>query len=199
LGRFRWSADKREAAQLVAEDELTNDEIAARLKIGLRTLYDWKSNPLFDAEVQEIGEQAGTLILRYAVAKLARRLSFMDERYLSMKAVIAARAKEHRKVPGGKTGLLVRRLKMLGSGESATLVEEYEVDVGLLREIRELEREVARQVALVLDKVEVTASVTLPPLEEIVRALQKEKRERAHSAQAPAGLIGTGPGVQAPG
>jgi hypothetical protein len=45
-GRFRWSADKREAAQLVAEDELTNEEIAARLKIGLRTLYDWKSNPL---------------------------------------------------------------------------------------------------------------------------------------------------------
>jgi hypothetical protein len=45
--------------------------------------------------------------------------------------------KELRKAPGGKTGLLVRRLKMLGSGESAQVVEEFEVDVGLLREIRE--------------------------------------------------------------
>ena len=48
-------------------------------------------------------------------------------------------------VPGGKSGLLVRRFKSVGSGENCREVEEYSVDAPLLKEVRELERHVTEE------------------------------------------------------
>lgn len=46
-------------------------------------------------------------------------------------------------VPGGKTGLLVREIKSIGAGPNSREVEEYKVDTGLLKELREHERQAA--------------------------------------------------------
>jgi hypothetical protein len=58
---------------------------------------------------------------------------------LRLRDVVVERAKseEFQCAPGGKTGLLVRGLKMIGSGPNAYEVEEFEVDTGLLKEFRE--------------------------------------------------------------
>ena len=42
--------------------------------------------------------------------------------------------------PGADTGLLTRTQKRIGSGDSAVTVEEYQVDTGLLKELREHEK-----------------------------------------------------------
>jgi hypothetical protein len=71
----------------------------------------------------------------------------LGDRWNRLRQVIAARAADpdHAKAPGGDTGLLVRKLKQIGSGESARTVEEYEVDAALLREAREHEKQAAQE------------------------------------------------------
>jgi hypothetical protein len=49
-------------------------------------------------------------------------------------------------VPGGKTGLVMKTLKGLGSGDNFKVVEEYEVDCATVREIRALQEQVAEEV-----------------------------------------------------
>jgi hypothetical protein len=62
-------------------------------------------------------------------------------------------------VPGGRTGLLVRTIKSIGSGEKATTVEEFAVDTGLLREIRELELQVSKELGQFVEKHDVTGTI----------------------------------------
>jgi hypothetical protein len=47
--------------------------------------------------------------------------------------------------PGADKGLLARSYKQLGSGEDATIVEEYAVDGVLLKELREHEKQAAQE------------------------------------------------------
>jgi hypothetical protein len=46
---------------------------------------------------------------------------------------------------GGTTGLLVRTVKSVGKGNDAELIDLYEVDTGLLREIREFSKQAAQE------------------------------------------------------
>ena len=64
-----------------------------------------------------------------------------------MQRVIAERAKDPvmEKAPGGRTGLLVHRRKVIGQGDNGMMVDEYEVDTGLLHELRETERQAAQE------------------------------------------------------
>jgi hypothetical protein len=48
-------------------------------------------------------------------------------------------------IPGGDTGLLVRRYKSIGYGKNSEKVEEYELDPVLLRERRRIEEQAARE------------------------------------------------------
>ena len=61
-----------------------------------------------------------------------------------MNRVIEERAQAYKDYPAGaSTGLLVRQMKIIGSGKAAREIEEFAADVGLLREIRELEKQIA--------------------------------------------------------
>jgi hypothetical protein len=174
---FGWSPARRAAAQLVAEGEKTLEEVAKTVKISLRQLLTWRQHPEFVAEVAAIEQHIGGVARRYALGQIARRVKAMNDRWLAMQRLIAARAKEHKKVPGGKTGLLVRRVKMLGSGNTAQVVEEYEFDAALPKAMLDLEKEAARLFAQVEDEVE-APEFRYPPLEEIVAALQRDDKRR---------------------
>jgi hypothetical protein len=55
-------------------------------------------------------------------------------------------------VPGGHTGLLVRTVKSVRDGSDTTIVEEFAVDTGLLREMRELELQVSKELGQFIEK-----------------------------------------------
>jgi hypothetical protein len=75
-----------------------------------------------------------------------KRLECATLRHRLIHEVIEDRAKDPtmQDIPGGKTGLLVRKLKQIGSGDSAQVVEEYEVDTSTLAEARKLEEHAAQ-------------------------------------------------------
>lgn len=54
LAGFRWTGKRTEAALLVAQDELSNEEIAKRAGITRQGLDKWKRAPEFQERVEEL-------------------------------------------------------------------------------------------------------------------------------------------------
>jgi hypothetical protein len=75
------------------------------------------------------------------------RIAWLKDRIAKLQQVIAERATDPsmQAVPGGKTGTLVRRMKQIGSGPNASMVDEYEVDAGMLKELRAHEEQLAHE------------------------------------------------------
>ena len=144
---FRWSNRSELAAQLVAADDLTNDQIAERCGVSRPALQKWKTRPEFMARVDEHLEAYRQAVLRHGVAFLERRVAALDERWRGMRRIIDERAASPvmQGVPGGTTGLLVHTAKGLGGGESFRVVDEFTLDCGLLRELREHEKQAAQE------------------------------------------------------
>jgi putative insertion element HTH domain-containing protein len=142
---FTKKTSKRErAAALVAEDRLTDEDIADELEITRRTLANWKKTPTFQARVDEIVEEVKAALIARGILDRQNRLNALNDRQKRMTEVIRQRAENLKEVPGGgNTGLLVRQVKGIGKGEDFQVVEEYAVDTGLLREMREHEKQAA--------------------------------------------------------
>ncbi|HLL74824.1 MAG TPA: hypothetical protein VK421_06130 [Pyrinomonadaceae bacterium] len=137
---------KERAAFLVAEDRLTDENIADELSITRRTLARWKLEKGFQARVVEIKEETRRALVARGIVEKQNRLDALNDRWERMRQVIAQRADNLKGVPGGgNTGLLVRQVKGIGKGEDFQVVEEYAVDTGLLREMREHEKQAAQE------------------------------------------------------
>jgi hypothetical protein len=144
---FAWDAARTEAAYLLAEGRLTKEQVAAKVGVERHSITRWLRHPHFRAKVEANATELGDAVVRRGIARRVRRVQALDDRWERMKAVIDARAADPsmQGVPGGRTGLLVRTAKSVGSGPSAREVEEYAVDTGLLRELREHEKQAAQE------------------------------------------------------
>jgi Helix-turn-helix of insertion element transposase len=142
---FGWSPTSVEAAQLIAVADLGIGEIAEKVGVTRQTLWAWRQHPEFIAEVERQQADIFKEIRRHGIAIVERRVAALNDRWKRMQRVIEARAVEHANVGGGVNGLFVRKLKCLGSGEHARIVEEYEVDTGLLAEMRAHEKQAAEE------------------------------------------------------
>jgi hypothetical protein len=86
-------------------------------------------------------------------------------------------------VPGGRTGLLVRQIKVLGTGPNQKLVPEYVVDTGLL--LREI-RATAQQAAEELGQWKSDADATAADRGRVVIALPDEAEQELKPQNADA-------------
>jgi hypothetical protein len=145
LSPFEWTDQRGEAALLLAQDHLADWEIADKVCCSERILNVWKKCPEFAARIKQHVRQLGSAAARYAIGKLSRRLADLEAKWRKLNAVLEQRAADPdlATVPGGTTGLIVRRRRIIGTGEKQEIVDEYEVDVALLREIRETLKQAA--------------------------------------------------------
>lgn len=154
---WKWSEKKHEAAQLIAADELTDQEIADKVDIKRQTLWEWKKREEFAARIKEIEDSLGALASRYALARRGRRLQAQGVRWNKLHQVIDERAADERMegVPGGRTGLLVieeSEVALIPAGDGVgpphpvAVPTKVAVDTATLKEIRELEKHVAVEV-----------------------------------------------------
>lgn len=150
---------KREkAAQLVAEDVLSDEKIAAEVGIGRRTLARWKADQRFLARVETIAAAYAKRALKHGLARKECRLAVLNDLHQRMLQVIEERAlsPDLASVPGGKTGLVTKTLKGIGKGDDFQVVEVYEVDTSTVGKICDLQKQVAEELGQWVRRSEIT-------------------------------------------
>jgi hypothetical protein len=136
---------REQAAFLVAEDRHSDSKIAEICGISERALGKWKNRPEFAERVEELTAIFADRVLKFGLARRERRLTVLTDIHERILTVIDERSNdpELATIPGGRTGLLVKRQKGVRVGEGLQLVQQYEVDVPLLRELRDIEEQIA--------------------------------------------------------
>lgn len=216
---------KQQAALLVAEDQLTDVEIAETCGVSDRQLRNWKASESFRALVEGHLSEYRERIRGKGIAVLERRVEALNDRWKLLEQVRRERAADAsmQTVPGGSTGLLIRRGKLvkvftplqvasasqmeddpcpqcsegmgddddaprlrsvliiqertgeekehllcpvcgdrwrdtdqLASAKLSEIVYEYELDTGLLKEMRDHERQTAQELGQWKDRQDVT-------------------------------------------
>jgi len=160
------------AVGLVADDDLSDVEIADQCGIGRTTLHRWKKHPEFEARRRSLVADLAARARSEGLGRLDKRMARYGDRHQRMSDVIDARAKEMAgEIAGSDTGLLVRQLKHVtvryemdpNSPKSETITTreehyEYAVDTGLLRELREIEKQVSVEVGDCIRKLELAGT-----------------------------------------
>lgn len=159
---YDWTANRSAAAFLCAEDKLSDDEIANEVGIVRKTLATWKKHPEFQERVSQHVAEIQERVRSEGLGRLDKRMAGYEKRHALMMQVIDERGQQMATnedgeiIPGGSTGLLVRQYKSIGTGPNARQVEEYHVDTGLLRELRELEKQIAQDAGQFAERQEIS-------------------------------------------
>lgn len=167
---------KHRAAILLAEDEMTDREIAADLNISRTTIHEWKHEPEFQ---QVMGDYAGQIIAEALKLPIARKhvrvkeLNDLNERY---HRIIEARAERHaaaladspesaaRAIFGdvtpaeAATGLLVAQPKIAANGKTVT---EWAFDKSLDSAIKETHKQAATELGQWQERTAVEQTTTM--------------------------------------
>jgi hypothetical protein len=131
---------------LVAEDELSNEQIAAELGVVRSTLDRWKTLPDFSARVEQIRLDLQAAILAQGIANKQYRIDAANERHQAFAEIVRQRAETYGKDPeagpGAGTGWMVRTYRF---GPEGSVYEEWAVDTGLNSAMSQLEKQVAQE------------------------------------------------------
>jgi hypothetical protein len=143
---FKWSERRRRAADLLADGELTEDEVAAKLGIRPKVLRSWLKLPDFAAriEAQIIGRRRA--LLRRGLARVETRIRALEDRWRKLIQIAEERAAlpEMADIPGGRTGFLISSGRLIGRKDDLP-VYLHELDSALLKELRDHERQAAQE------------------------------------------------------
>ena len=146
---------KERAALLLAERRFDYAEVALRIGITVRTLWTWRRDATFKERVAEIAAELSEAAMGRAIGNKAYRIKVLADKHSDLLAVIEARAAdpEMGKVPGGSTGLLVRKV-VASAGKH--ICYEYAVDTPLLKELRGIQEQAAEELGQIVSKREIT-------------------------------------------
>jgi hypothetical protein len=165
---FVWNAKRERAAILVAEDDFSDHVIAKTCGVTKKTLENWKQHPDFRGVVGDHVGQIQAAMLKLAIAKKHKRLAVLDELHTKSMQVVALRAAKYggdadtaeqaarrifgnHVVPEAATGLLVKKESVTSSG---MVVTEWQVDTALMKEIRALQEQAAKELGQWIEKSE---------------------------------------------
>ena len=168
---WKWTEQRELAAKLLAEDKLSDEEIAKRIGINDATLWQWRKKPEFTARIDQYVNEYRARIRRSGIAVVENRIAKLAAMEQRMERLIAARAAAYAapEIPGGDTGLVVKEIKGIGSKEDFRIVEEYKFDKGLANEYREYLKQAAQDLGQWSEKGEAAGADRLNELIEIAR------------------------------
>jgi hypothetical protein len=173
---------KRElAAQLLSEDRLPDVQIVEKAGVSLRTLNRWKLDEAFAARVEELTSIWAERALKCGFARRERRIQALSDKIDRLETIIQCRGTDPELAGlwngAGATGLVVKTLKGIGKDENYREVEVREVDTGIVREIRCLHEQIAKEAGQYVQQVNVTYGLAESLAEARKRVLEGRKRD----------------------
>jgi hypothetical protein len=111
-----------------------------------------------DDRIKELQAIISEKLLSKTISDKNCRIAALNDRWMKLQQVIDERAydPDFKDVPGGSTGLLCHDKKGVGAGPAAEVVDVYEVDTGLLKEMREHEKQAAIEAGQWVEKGDLT-------------------------------------------
>jgi hypothetical protein len=149
---YKWTKRRELAAQLVADDSLNDEQIAARVGISGKQLDRWKKIPEFSARVDGHLALWREQIRRDGLAVKERRIQsliadfnattrILNERGHDL-AMLDEQGNQRREgAPGGATGFITRDFKSTRDA----LIPVFAFDAALMKERRELRKQIATE------------------------------------------------------
>jgi len=156
------TAKQKQAAVLCAEDRLSDVEIAKEIGIVRATLNNWRQRDDFHDAVKDADAKLLAAALRLPVARKHHRMKVLNDLHMKALTVIDERADERAyDAPGMGSGLVVHQTKQIGSGKYAQTIDEFAVDTGLMREIRAIQEQAAKETGDWSENLNVTGTHTV--------------------------------------
>ena len=157
IKQFPLNKKQEYAARLVGEGDLTQVQICEKVGCGRRTLNHWLQDPEFEAfqnRVRVYRTRYASVVMNSGLARREKRVQHLTDLHQRLRTVIKERAKDPtmQAVPGGRTGVLVRKIKSIEVDETTPdgkkrtvkkIVPEYETDVATTAEIRKIQDQIA--------------------------------------------------------
>jgi len=145
---------REQAAQFLAEGRFEYQEIAEKIGITVRALHKWRRDPKFAARVDELSREFSQSALKRAIARKEYRVNVLANKHSELLTVMEERAvdPELAGIPGGKTGLVVRKPVTSKDGICGY---EFVVDTGTLKELRSIQEQVAKELGQLVEKKDV--------------------------------------------
>lgn len=137
---FRWTEPRERAAFLLAEDELSDEEIAAEVGVHRATLATWKRRSEFRERMREHVKALEAEIVHIGITRKRNRLARL-QRLLDRQERFMA---DHK--------LAVERPVFSQDGE---LAYETKYDAGLSREYRATLEQVAKELGQLSEKIQI--------------------------------------------
>lgn len=151
---FQWNERRERAAFLLAEDELTDAEIAEAVGVCRDTLTSWKRRDEFRARMSEHVKTLETAIVHIGITRKRNRIARLQRMVDRLEALIEARAQDDEyDAPGGETGLVTTRPVVSAKGDRVEY--EHKFDAALVREHRATLEMVAKELGQLSEKVEI--------------------------------------------
>jgi hypothetical protein len=175
---WEWDNKKDRAAELFAEG-VPYLEIARTVRSSKDTLAKWRRTPEFCERIEEYRREVARRVSDETICRVEHRLRMLAERHELLNRVIRERAahESYRDAPGGTTGLLVRREKP--KDKNGGTIVEFEVDETLLSELREHEKQAAKELGQWVDRKEVDINDGRDVEDRLIARLQAMARQRA--------------------
>lgn len=156
------------AASMIARD-VPIREIARQFGVSTRTIYTWAKTKEAQQRIADVKAGISEATKHLAIADKARRVETLDALHSKLLTVVDERAADMAgEVAGGGTGTLVRQAKQIGAGRNAQTITEYAVDNGLIREIRGLEEQAAKELGDWVEKSEIGGGLDMTSRVELV-------------------------------
>ncbi len=156
LKNFAWNARRDAAAVEVAKDLMTDAGIAREAGVTAQQLRNWRKCPEFAARVQEHRDYWAQQIKDRGLIEKENRIKGAQDDYVRTEIILRERANDPamQRVPGGRSGYLVRQVKQIGAGAKTQTVEEYVFDKALFASRIESRMYVAKELGQWVEKSE---------------------------------------------
>ena len=157
---FVWTDKHVEACALLAAGELEVQVIAAKLGVARETLWKWRQIPEFIARLNEHQQRLDAECYNYACGAKRERVRRLQLLINKIERVIEQRAKKYAsdaEAIGGDTGMVIHRVRYHKTGSDYVRVTETEFDAALVRELRELHKQLAIEMGQWTEKRDVTS------------------------------------------